>query len=631
MKKKSLLMIAITLILLAVGVTPILQAQTDQRTRENTWIRDMGVKVDDPTNLNPVQGFTTASARYFGGVEEFMSEQLFYYNPMNGTLVPWLATGYEFTSDFMQATVHIRHGVEWSDGVPFTAQDVVYTENLIRGNPALGADLSGRWPSTALTSITAPDNYTIVLNFNQSNPRSYWDIISNWFGSPLFAVPQHIYSTVNATSFLDSTPIRTGPYTLESASSELFVFKRNPNYWGAKTGFVPLPQPQYVVVQYSATPDVSAMESVKHQLDFAAIGQGSTIDLIKSLNPNATAWSDTPPYGAVDFNARAISVNEAIYPLNLPEVRWAISYALDRTSLVSTAFDEMSPGIQGMPWPTIGALQQYLNESIVAQYNCTEYNTNKSIALLEGLGFTKGSDGIYVTPNGTRLSFELLVQTPETEFNAAGLIMKTDLAVVGIELLLKPVDHTQMSNLWYSRQYQLALSWYGENKDPYYFYDIFNIKYIKPVGVMGFEKENPVGWPNATFSNLVDQLAMIRSDSAAATPILNQLQLIFLQQLPVIGYGNAFCYGVYDQKYWIGWPSTKDPYLWPMYISPQWMLLMFRMISVPQPAATTQATGVDYMTVAIITAAAIIVAVLATYAILRTRMQRKPQVTTKPN
>jgi ABC-type transport system substrate-binding protein len=95
MKKKSLLMIAITLILLAVGVTPILQAQTDQRTRENTWIRDMGVKVDDPTNLNPVQGFTTASARYFGGVEEFMSEQLFYYNPMNGTLVPWLATGYE--------------------------------------------------------------------------------------------------------------------------------------------------------------------------------------------------------------------------------------------------------------------------------------------------------------------------------------------------------------------------------------------------------------------------------------------------------------------------------------------------------------------------------------------------------
>ena len=629
MDKKAIFGFATTLALLVLMMSPLSGVRAAERTREKTWIRDMGVKCDVPDNLNPLIP-SSAVSRFFGGIEEYSMEHLFYYNFLNGSLIPWLATSYNYTSDFKQTTIHLRQGIEWSDGTPLTSEDYVYTVNLLKANASLvDGTMANNWVKN-VKSITATNGTTFTIEFNNPDPRFYWDIISNWYGPALIAVPKHIYSTQDPGTFKDSMAIRSGPYVLESASPELFVFHRNPNYWGAKTGFVSLPEPEWVVVTYTATPDASVMRSVKHELDFAVIGQGSSIELVKSLNPNATSWNDKPPYGATDPNSKAISVNNGRYPLSLPAVRWAISYALDRVNIVNTAFDKMSGGIEGMPWPTLAALQQYSFEDIVARYNTTEFNPEKSIALLEGLGFTRGDDGVFVTPNGTRLSFTLLVQTPETEFTAAAMIVKDDLKAVGIDIVLRPLDHATMKDLWYSRQYDLTLSWFGENKDPFYYYSMFHMKYVKPEGVMGWEKENPVGWVNKTFSDLVDQLALVRSDSTEAHPMLRALQEIFLQELPIIGYGNAFDYGVYDQKYWTGWPSKQNPYVFPQYIAPQWLLLMFRMKAVPtvvEPTSTQ--TGLPYETVAIIVVAAIAGAALVTYGVPRVIRGRKASLATK--
>ena len=57
------------------------------------------------------------------------------FNKSSGELVPWLATGYEWNSDNTQLTFHLHTGVLWSDGQPFSAKDVTYTFDLLKGNP----------------------------------------------------------------------------------------------------------------------------------------------------------------------------------------------------------------------------------------------------------------------------------------------------------------------------------------------------------------------------------------------------------------------------------------------------------------------------------------------------------------
>ena len=66
-----------------------------------------------------------------------MEEMLFYTNYETNELMPWLATGYEANADFTEYTISLRDGVKWSDGEAFTADDFVFTINMLKANPTL--------------------------------------------------------------------------------------------------------------------------------------------------------------------------------------------------------------------------------------------------------------------------------------------------------------------------------------------------------------------------------------------------------------------------------------------------------------------------------------------------------------
>ena len=91
----------------------------------------------------------------------FMYEPLVYVNPLQqGKTTPMLASSFKWSNGNKTLTFTIRSGVKWSDGTPMTANDVAYTFNLTKKNPAL--DLTGAW--SVLSSVTASGN-TVTMNF----------------------------------------------------------------------------------------------------------------------------------------------------------------------------------------------------------------------------------------------------------------------------------------------------------------------------------------------------------------------------------------------------------------------------------------------------------------------------------
>jgi peptide/nickel transport system substrate-binding protein len=131
-------------------------------------------------------------------------------------VTPWLATGSVWSPDFKTLTFTIRSGVNWSDGQPFSAADVVYTYMAIKGDPAL--DLNAIWSADGgpLTSVALQGTDQIVFSF--SGPaQTYFFYVADQI--PI--IPQHIWSKLDQTkpdAEANTAPIGTGPYLIRTAA-----------------------------------------------------------------------------------------------------------------------------------------------------------------------------------------------------------------------------------------------------------------------------------------------------------------------------------------------------------------------------------------------------------------------------
>src|SRR5258708_16836066 len=131
-----------------------------------------------PQNFNPY------SPSVISGTQGLIYETLLAVNRLDGSVKPWLASSYELAPDAQSITFHLRQGVVWSDGQPFTSDDVLFTLNLILKNPSI--DLTGI--GAAVKDVSAPDASTVVVTFSKSFNPTLWIL-----GRPGFILPQQTW------------------------------------------------------------------------------------------------------------------------------------------------------------------------------------------------------------------------------------------------------------------------------------------------------------------------------------------------------------------------------------------------------------------------------------------------------
>ena len=165
----------------------------------------------------------------FNASDEFDSfgpvyEELVYIdNLKNGAVTPWLATSWAWANNNKTLTFTIRKGVTWSDGQPFSAQDVLFTFNLLKKYPAL--DLNSDW--SVLSSVALNGIDEVVFTFKTAAVPYFYYIADE---TPI--VPAHLWSTIKApVTFLDPHPIGTGPYAVTSCSGANIQYTKNDHYW----------------------------------------------------------------------------------------------------------------------------------------------------------------------------------------------------------------------------------------------------------------------------------------------------------------------------------------------------------------------------------------------------------------
>lgn len=539
---------------------------TAQTLPRNETLYIGGHQWGPPTNFNPM---SSTPAWPVGGDGQmgingagYIYETLFTSNIINGSNEPSLGKDMTWTTP-TQLTVHMQPGTMWQDGTPLTSADVKFTFEL---GKQFSIGITPLWDY--LASIDTPDAQTVVFNLDPSRPNP--GVVERYVDTT-YIVPQHIWQAVAdkgqsaLLQYENFDPVGSGSYQVKSYNAEQIVLQRYDSYWGKS--LYGLPTPKYVVHPIFKSNDAGNLALQQGQLDWS---QQFVPNVWKMKNVGT--WLSKEPY-YVPGSIPMMLVNVQRKGLDNVLVRRALAYSINYPLIAQTAMSHYSePAKSSLIIPT-GVESQYFDAQNVDQYGWT-YDPAKAKDILENqLHAKKGSDGIYVLPDGTKLSF--VAQTPYgwTDWMAALQVVSQSAKAVGIEVTTNfpqaPVDINDVQ----TGNFDLALfyiSGVGPDAPWARFRDMMDSRGVPPVGKSAF-------WDYSRYSN--PKIAPLLDKAGAATSLADkkaayaELDKIFMQDIPGIPlmYRPLLFYE-FNTSVWTNFPTAANP----QGTSPQWYIDVLR-------------------------------------------------------
>ena len=499
-------------------------------------------------DFNPYNG--SVNGQSFG----ILYEPLVYDNLLNDRKTPMLASDYKWSSDNKTLTFTIRSGVKWSDGQQFSAQDVIFSFNLLKQHPEL--DLQSDW--LVLSNVQAQGTDKVVMTFNQSAVPNFYQIAGQ-----TAIVPQHIWSTYSdpVAQKVDK-PIGTGPFTMSACTGQNIQFTRNANYW--QKGL-----PHLQTVNYPAFLDNDPANA------FLAAGQAQwggqyipNIDTYYVAKDPQHNHYWFPPIDNIN-----IWFNTTIAPLDNKLVRQAFAYAIDRDAVSKKGESGYEPpGNQtGVLSPTFDS---WIDKSQSAKYSY-KFNPTKAASLLQQAGFTKGSDGIYADSSGKKLSFSIINIGGYTDWVASVAVIKDNLKQVGIQLKDDNLDSQAYFDKLFNGDFQLAYGSLNTSPGPTPYYELRNTLHSGTTAPLGQSAAGDYGrYKNSAIDTLLDQFGGT-ADTTKQHDIIKQVEAAMLEDVPVIPVTEGVAWYQYSTKDFGGWPTKDDPYAAPApWNLPDWEIVL---------------------------------------------------------
>lgn len=479
---------------------------------------------------NPFVGDSAAS-KY--GYAKVVFETLALVNQTGDRgVTPWLAESLEWNDDYTQLTVVPRAGVTWSDGEPFTADDIVFSFETA-SIPAL--DTAGLKFEGAEV-----DGDTVVLSFGDSKYVNQARVLH----VPI--VPQHIWENFDdpATDPVTGDDlVGTGPYAMANWSTESVTLDARDDYWG---GDLAVPELHYV--SYG---DNTALTTAlaNGDADWAQAFIPQIEEQFLSADPEHNKFLASPTTGSA-----TLFMNLQQKPFDDPAFRQALAWVIDRDAYVDIAREGASEAV----WSVTG-LSSILEDEIQPEFQGVDYKVDaeKARDLLETAGYTWKDDAL-IDPDGTPVSFTLSVPSGWSDWNTAQELIAEDVKdSIGAEVKIDMPDWGGWADPRDNGTFSAIIHWLEDSGTAYGLYtSTMDPRWISPEGKAGFNFGR-FDDPEATAA--LNTYANASSDEERTTAI-DTLQTIFSEQVPAIPLGAHPLLGEFNTRNYVGWPSETDTY-----------------------------------------------------------------------
>jgi peptide/nickel transport system substrate-binding protein len=424
----------------------------------------VGLK-NEVDSFNPFLGIEAPSYEMWALTYDYMVG----YSMDDMSPVPALATSWDTSTDGLTWTFHIREGVKWSDGQPFTANDIAYTYNrVLDGGPE-----ATTWESylTSVDKVTAPDDKTVVLTLSHAN--AVLPLL------PIPIIPEHVWKNVSekAVKTYRAEPteghpvVGTGPFKLVEgkAGGSTYRFEVNPNYWGPK------PHVDEVVFRVFKAEDPMVQALIKGEVDFIHDISPLQVKALKGRDGITSLNGVSPYFDEIAFNTGAIDtesgkpIGDGNPALKDPKFRHALGYAIDMDRLMQAAYQGAAkPGDSIVPpaYPTYRWKPP--------QDQAFTFDLGKAGDLLDAAGYKKGSDGLRTMPNGKPIGTLRLFGRPEEKRSVTTMdFFREWLKDLGIKSEVTVMESNKLTNTILDGEYDMFhWGWYME-PDPDSILDVF--------------------------------------------------------------------------------------------------------------------------------------------------------------
>lgn len=418
-------------------------------------------------------------------------------------IIPNVAESYESNAEATEFTFHLREGMKWSDGEPFTADDILFWYEDVLMNEALTPAVPSWLVSGEPVVVEKIDDFTVVFKFVQPNglflpnlassagslptryPRHYLEEYHPRYNGEVEAQAQaegfdtwlQLFESRADVWFNTELPTLNG-WVLTTGyedSTEQVVAERNPYYWKVDPEGNQLPYIDRVVYDQVQNVEVLVLKALNGEIDMMDRH-------LATLNNKAVLFDNMEAGNYRFFETIPTNMNFVIISLNwthpdpvLREIfqnkdfRIGLSHAINRQEILDIVYVGQGEPWQGAPRPE----SRFYNERLAKQY--TEYDPDLANEYLDKAYPDKNADGIRLGPDGEPISFTIL--TTEAVVDTAALELVRDYwRQVGIQVELQVADRSLVDTRVAANEHD-ATTWQGSGGTgvmlgPYYYFPL---------------------------------------------------------------------------------------------------------------------------------------------------------------
>ncbi|WP_244466843.1 ABC transporter substrate-binding protein [Devosia geojensis] len=611
------------------GYAPAAYAQqmTDVGTpRAETLIVDMlNARVGNPTNMNMYQQGVAMSH----GFHQVALSQLYDIDTAKGTQIPGLAAEMPeaLNDEYTQFRVKLREGLAWSDGQPFTADDVVFTAEMIRDTPALAYSAAF---TDAIASVTKVDDYTVEIETTRPTPRLAIVLGSVIYGNAFHVVPKHIWENEDPATFTNFPPVTISAYKYRDhdPNGTWFLWEKREDWQNTEVGqMIGEPKPQYMLFRSYGTEERRVLAMAANDIDILTDISPESLDILRNQNDKVRAWFTDFPYANLDDPCeRGIHFNTSIAPYDDAKTRWALALAINaQRASIATFSGMMRASPLAIP-PTTVLMDTYhqpmaqwlteftledgyqpfdpdyaikLGEQLRAEgvegipedpeqlrellgVGWWKHDPEQATKLLTEAGFTNNG-GQWMKPDGTPFTINILAPADfEVQSQRLAFAVANEWTQFGIPTQVQQMQAGAFFTAENTGAYEVGSYWGSScaiTPDLFVRMEAWHQDYVRENGMPA--SHNQGRYVDAELSALIDELRAIPADDEQIVPLGTDILKELVEGLPVIEMFGTSKFVPVNETYWTNYPSADN-----YYEGPWWWWSNFKFIAARlEPAA----------------------------------------------
>jgi peptide/nickel transport system substrate-binding protein len=563
------------------------------------------------------------------GLQQLAMDTLWYIDPDHGLDGAWdnsLASEPPiYNADFTEMTVKLRPGIFWSDGVEFTADDVLFTVNTHLNTKALERSALVQ---INVDSVSAPDKNTVVFKLKKPNSRFHTVFTVRW--NALWIMPKHVFEGKDPLTFDNNPPVSLGAYTLHGfdPNGQWFTWQKREDWQRTSLARFGEPGPRFVTYLDPGPPDKRVIAQLNHELDVIHDTSPEGVFTLVKESPKSKGWFDGFPYGHPDPTLAQVIFNHQSPKFQNPDVRWALALAIDIKAVAMAGYrgaatlsaiavpptgthpDDYHKPMQDWltsyeldtgkkvikPFdPTIGQqIAEMLRPSmgdevptdpaeIEASFGNGWWKQDVEAAaqLLERAGFTRRGNDWYM-PDGQRFSIKLVVEgEARPVMTRGGSMVAEQWRRFGIDATTESAQAAFLTRR-NGGDFEAIISWsvetWGGHPDLSFFLDSWHSQFVQPAGSVQTPR-NWSRWSHPELDKIIEQIRGISFEDPKGVELGKEFVKLAVQQMPIIPLMSYNVFTMMDETYWTGYPTAKDPYTNPV---PNWGNSRYMMVRLKQ-------------------------------------------------